>query len=225
MATKQHKPIPQLTPRDIDRFWNKVDKSPGQGPHGHCWTWTGGKGDDGYGHFWACGTTLVASRVALYLSTGYDPGALCAMHTCDYPPCIRDGHLKPGTYADNTADMYSKGRADTGDHHYSRTNPEKLARGDRSGARLHPERIPRGVRSGPTMHPERMSRGDAHWTRLRPADTLHGEAHGRSKLTRTQVDLIRERYAAGGVSKAALAREFRMSEYAIFAIITRHTWK
>lgn len=48
----------------------------------------------------------------------------------------------------------------------------------------------------------------------------HGSEHPKSKLTEAQVAEIRERYAAGERNKSALAREFGVSEPAIYFIIS-----
>ena len=54
--------------------------------------------------------------------------------------------------------------------------------------------------------------------------TATQEANGQSKLVRAQVDAIRSRYAAGGVSTWKLAREYGVSQKNIRKIINRETW-
>jgi predicted transcriptional regulator len=110
------KPIPSLSPRDITRFWSKVDKSPGQGPKGECWQWQAATSDSGYGFF--CyyiggpfkSLNLMAHRVAFVIQKGEDPVDLLVCHTCDNPPCCNGSHLFKGTEKDNAVDRQKKGR-------------------------------------------------------------------------------------------------------------------
>lgn len=121
---------PTLT---ADQFWAKVDKTPGHGPNGDCWPWTGHIGSRGYGMSVVPGTgkATTAHRVALILSgVKLEPGQQ-GCHHCDYPPCCRPDHLFAGTPKENAADMRAKGRAATGDRNGQRTCPERRARGER----------------------------------------------------------------------------------------------
>jgi len=96
-----------------ERFWAKVDKTPGHGPWGDCWVWTGGNdGLRGYGHVSCDGRLRKASRVAWFIATGSWPALWC-LRRCDYPPCVRFDHLFEGTAADNAADRDAKGRSGT----------------------------------------------------------------------------------------------------------------
>jgi hypothetical protein len=52
-----------------------------------------------------------------------------------------------------------------------------------------------------------------------------GERSGRAKLTDASVREIRSRFAAGGVSKKSLAREYGVSGTVIRHVITRVTWR
>jgi hypothetical protein len=79
-------------------------------------------------------------------------------------------------------------------------------------------------RSGPTNHPERMARGDRNGARLYPERMPRGEQNSSSKLTWKQVREIRARWAAGGVHKAALAREYGISHSNLNFIILNKTW-
>lgn len=98
-------PKPTLA-RYRKRFWEKVDKTPGQGI-GDCWLWRGGL-REGYGAFYMNGRTIGAHRVSLFLSTGVWPENAC--HHCDIRSCVRTSHLFNGTLADNAYDSKLKGR-------------------------------------------------------------------------------------------------------------------
>lgn len=55
--------------------------------------------------------------------------------------------------------------------------------------------------------------------------TLSGESHPGAKLTQEQVEEIRRRYKAGGITQAQLAKEYGVLQPAISAAIRGHTWK
>ena len=52
-----------------------------------------------------------------------------------------------------------------------------------------------------------------------------GESNGRSKLTVTQVNEIRQRYESGGVTQTSLAREFDVHHTQIGCIVNFKHWK
>lgn len=53
----------------------------------------------------------------------------------------------------------------------------------------------------------------------------YGEDTVHHKLTADKVISIRERFARGGISQSALAREMGVTQVAIQRIVTRRTWK
>lgn len=97
------------------RFWRHVDKTPGFGPRGDCWMWTGATDDHGYGTMGVRKengkrTLIFAHRVAWFLQYGKWPQP-CALHSCDVSGCVRVSHLFEGSQADNMKDMASKKRS------------------------------------------------------------------------------------------------------------------
>ena len=98
-----------------ERFWAKVDKSPGQGPRGDCWGWLASTFHYGYGQLNVDGTMVAAHRFSYELHHGPIPEGKIVRHTCDNPPCTSPDHLLLGTNQDNTDDMVARGRSMKGD--------------------------------------------------------------------------------------------------------------
>lgn len=125
-----------LTEKESKRFWAKVNKD---GPiHatkpelGKCWLWTAGKWGRGYGAYWIRNGQIKSHRLAYLTEIGDIPSeAPFVLHSCDVRLCCNPLHLFLGTYADNAADMCSKGRHRTvrGDEHHYRIHPENIRRG------------------------------------------------------------------------------------------------
>jgi hypothetical protein len=98
-------------PQPRSSFWDKVDKTPGQGPRGKCWTWKGSRRPEGYGRYWRGGTSVPAAREAWERVRRKEfPSGHLACHSCDFPPCVRPSHIFAGMPVDNTADSIAKGR-------------------------------------------------------------------------------------------------------------------
>jgi hypothetical protein len=115
MATA--KQLPALSDKQIASFWKRVER---RGPS-DCWNWTLCCNEKGYGivQFRPHGT-FRTHRVAFELSMGRLDSDKILLHSCDNPRCCNPAHLKPGTDAENTKDMISKGR-------------DRKARGEDSG--------------------------------------------------------------------------------------------
>lgn len=92
-----------------DIFWSHVDKTPGLGPKGECWEWTGSK-QDGYGRASVRGIGIVLThRLSFFFENGRWPEP-CGLHTCDNPPCVRPSHIYEGTKQDNADDKVKRNR-------------------------------------------------------------------------------------------------------------------
>lgn len=95
--------------RDINRFWDKVEKTE------TCWNWIGciNQKRGGYG-FFNCGgrkgKTLSVHRFSYAIHYGEIPLGMCVCHKCDNPKCVRPDHLFLGTPKDNVMDCFKKGR-------------------------------------------------------------------------------------------------------------------
>lgn len=84
-----------------------------------CWPWLGSVRIHGYGEIrmgaGRCGPGVrVASHRGIFaLVFGSIANGLIVRHKCDNPICCNPFHLEPGTNADNTQDMFSRGRSNT----------------------------------------------------------------------------------------------------------------
>jgi hypothetical protein len=98
----------QYTPKEVTRFWSKVDRS--GGPEA-CWPWLAGIFTNGYGQVRWQGKIRRAHRVAYELMYGPISDGMNVCHTCDNKLCCNSkAHFFLGTQADNVADMRAKGR-------------------------------------------------------------------------------------------------------------------
>ena len=100
-----------LPDAQLERWNSKIQK----GERGACWVWIGGRGENGYGHFWCSGRTRLSHRIAYRIYKGPIPDGMLVCHSCDNPPCVNPAHLWLGTHDDNIQDKINKGRQATGD--------------------------------------------------------------------------------------------------------------
>lgn len=109
------KPRPKhydLTEKEIERWWSKVDKS--AGPLA-CWPWTGAMFNDGYGQFKLKGVGPIQAHIigwAIAHEGNLPEGKLELRHTCDNRRCVNLEHMLIGTDNDNKRDMVERGRSD-----------------------------------------------------------------------------------------------------------------
>lgn len=71
----------------------------------------------------------------------------------------------------------------------------------------------------------RHATGDRNGSRRYPERRPRGERQGKAKLTADIVTAMRRRYASGGISLMALAREYGVSDTAVFSACARRTWR
>ena len=89
-------------------------------PNG-CLEWIGCANVNGYGRIWFNGRRVKTHRLAWMLVNGPIPDGIEIRHfICDNPPCCDLAHLRPGTQADNMADMDAKGRRES--HNTAKTH-------------------------------------------------------------------------------------------------------
>lgn len=96
-----------LRPKQIQRFWSRVDKSAGDDS---CWLWIYYRDRNGYGMANFNRVNYISHRLAWQLTYGDIPDGLLVCHRCDNPPCCNPKHLFLGTQKDNMQDMSKKGR-------------------------------------------------------------------------------------------------------------------
>lgn len=120
-----------------ERFWSKVDKTPGHGPNGDCWPWIGALLPDGYGHFRDGRKVRPAHVVSYEMENGPLPPGMNGLHSCDYRRCVNPGHIFAGTHQDNMNDMVAKGRgaAPKGEAHHDAKLTEDQVRAIRDDPR------------------------------------------------------------------------------------------
>lgn len=90
-------------------FWPKVSVT--KNPY-KCWEWKASTNKRGYGQLmvWKLKRPMLAHRVSWIVHNGAIPNGLFVLHDCDNPGCVRPGHLRLGTHADNMLDASLKGR-------------------------------------------------------------------------------------------------------------------
>lgn len=79
-----------------ERFWAKVEKSPG------CWIWTAAKDRDGYGQFKLDGRMRPAHRVSYEFASGLIPAGMEIDHECLNASCVNPDHLRLATRKQNS---------------------------------------------------------------------------------------------------------------------------
>lgn len=99
----------------LTAFEAQVDKTPGHGPWGDCWLWTGSVTTKGYGDLRAGTKRRIAHRFAYEQAFGEIPLGFMVCHRCDVRRCENQTHFFLGRAKNNSEDMVLKGRQAAGD--------------------------------------------------------------------------------------------------------------
>lgn len=90
-------PLPPATPRDQERFWNKVIED------GACWRFTSNISTAGYGMFRVGKKKYLAHRLSFFWLVDDVPAGLTLDHLCRNRWCVNPEHLDPVPSAVNLA--------------------------------------------------------------------------------------------------------------------------
>lgn len=190
-------------------------------------------------------------RVAYYLYYGIDPGELLVRHLCHNRRCANPRHLALGTHEDNSRDMVEAGRSQTGENHWTKRMPERLAE-----LRLTHKGYLNLPKNGETHPATKLTAEKVRAIKLRALDGIgnkqlaeeFGVTHsnisaivlGKSwahvdvptrekdetfvrKLDKEEVEDIRIRLF-NGESQASIARIYRVGATTIYSIANDITW-
>jgi hypothetical protein len=91
--------IPVPTPKQLARFWSKIDQS--AGPN-ECWPWTASISSTGYGQLRVQYVRVYAHRAAYEWTTGEDITGWYIDHLCHVPVCCNPAHLRRVTQQQNS---------------------------------------------------------------------------------------------------------------------------
>lgn len=200
-------------------FWSRVDV----GSEEDCWLWLRARDYDGYGNYKLHGKQARSHRVAYEIAHGSIPQGMVVMHTCDNPSCCNPAHLRVGTTADNNRDRSLKGRGRP-----LRGEAVKTSKLSDLQVREIRQRYEDGERNIYTLgeiynvspsHIHHLIRGAGRREAGGPIQTR--TEHLVAKLTNEQVEDIRARYAAGGITQQALADEYGVCQAAIYKRIRK----
>lgn len=169
-----------------------------------CWELP--RGRTAYPRLFLNGQRVRLNHLAFRLWHGQRDG-LFVLHTCDNDRCFNPAHLFNGTAKTNVRDAIQKGRMDFAELIHANASPLRRRRHGKLMRRLWSQSDFRRRCSGPAS-----------------LANLRRGALSRAKLTRVQVNEIRQRYAAGE-RQAGLARVFQISPAHMCGIVNGKFWR